>query len=523
MTAPDLIVCGARVHGVDGAEAVCVEGARISAVGSRAGMLALRGPGTRVLDVPRGLVCAGFHDAHAHLVPLAEARLEIDLHGLALDRIRDAVAAAAARETPGRWIVGRGFDPELFRGTGTTARALLDPISKGHPVLLRSHDYHAVALNSAAMSASGFLPAPESFEGGVIDRDSAGEPTGILRETASIPAQALCSDRTPEELSRAAIEASFAFAKAGVTAIHDMSGSRQQAILRALDDTGCLPLDVFATVSPNAVAGLDPETDAAALTRPGIRFRVVGMKAFLDGALGSRTAHLLHPYEGEACHRGVEVVAKEQAVTMAAAAAAAGLPSFFHAIGDAAVRAALDVLSAQRGPEGKRLRHRVEHAQMIADADLPRFAAAGIVASVQPVHLAIDAPLVHRHWGARSREAFPVRRLLDSGAHVAFGSDAPIETEDVVQGIDCAVRRTGRDGTVLHREEAVTAAEAIDAYTTGAAWAAGAEREFGTVRSGGVASLTVLSEDVARHPEALRDARCAATVVRGEVLHEAAR
>ncbi|MCE9635930.1 MAG: amidohydrolase [Planctomycetes bacterium] len=515
-TRPDLIVCGSRVQGVDGCDAVAITGDRITAVGGRAGMLALRGPETLVLDRPRALVCAGFHDAHAHLLPLAEARMEIDLHGLDLGRIRDAVAAAAAKAHPSRWIVGRGFDPELFRASGTTARALLDPVAAKHPVLLRSHDYHAVAMNSAGLLATGFLP-PMPGSVGVIDTDSAGEPTGILRELAAMAASAQCNDRTPEEASRAAIEASFELARAGITALHDMSGSRPHELLRTLDEMGCLPLDVFATLSPQDTA--DPAAVADA-TRPGRRFRVVGMKTFLDGALGSRTAHLLEPYEDDACHRGVEVVSKAQAIEAVTAAAAAGVPSYLHAIGDAAVRTALDVLAATRDPQGRRLRHRIEHAQMIHDADLPRFAASGIVASLQPVHMALDAPLVHRHWGSRSREAFPVRRLLDSGARVAFGSDTPIETFDVAQGLACAVLRTGRDGTVLHAEEAVTVTEAIDAYTSGAAWAAGVERDCGTIRTGALASLTLLSEDVVRHPAALADVRCAATIVRGEVLHE---
>lgn len=499
--APGLIVCGARVHGVPGADAVAVLGDRIAAVGARRDVLALRGPATHVVDRPRALVCAGFHDAHAHLLSLVEARAETDLHGMDVAQIADAVARAAAARPGDRWVVGRGYDPELFRGAETTPRALLDTAAPGRLVLLRSHDWHSVALSGAALERTGFASDPGAAA------------TGVLRETAAAAASVQCADLGDAELARGAIEACFGLARAGITAIHEMSGSRRQRILRELDESGCLPLDVFATLSPEDAAGAET---AHALSRPGDRFRVAGMKAFLDGALGSRTAHLLAPYEGEACHCGVEVVAPDRAREMVAAAAAHGLPSFLHAIGDAAVRSALGAFAAGPG-----LRHRVEHAQMIHDTDLPRFAAQGVAASVQPVHMALDAPLVHRHWGARSHEAFPVRRLLDSGARVAFGSDAPIETFDVLQGIACAVRRTGRDGTPLHPEESVTAAEAIDAYTSGAAWAVSADDEMGTVREGGVASLTLLSEDVAAHPEALADARIAATVVRGRVLHEA--
>lgn len=507
---PSLVVCGARVHGAaDGDDAVAVADGRIAAVGPRRRLLAGRSPATRVLDVAGALVCPGFHDAHAHLAATARARLETDLHGMGLAAIRDAVAAAAAERAPGRWVVGRGFDPELFRCAPTHARDLLDAAAPHHPVLLRSHDYHAVALNTAGLRAAGFAPDPPDVEGGVTDRDDAGRPTGILREVSAFVASAHADDLTPAEVARATIVAAVEMRRAGVTAVHDMSGTRDLATLRALDDAGVLPVDVYATVSPGALGDADSR-------RAGTRLRIAGMKAFLDGALGSRTAHLLAPYEGETCHCGVEVLPRDRTLDAVQSAAALGLPSFLHAIGDAAVRTALDVLSAVAGPGGAALRHRVEHAQMIDDADLPRFAAHGIAASLQPVHIALDAPLVLRHWGARSRRAFPVRRLLDAGACVAFGSDTPIETFDVVAGMRCAVERVGRDGTPLHPEESVTPGEAIDAYTRGAARAAGADAVSGTVATGRIADLTLLSADVVRFPEALADTRVAATVVRGE-------
>jgi predicted amidohydrolase YtcJ len=323
-----------------------------------------------------------------------------------------------------------------------------------------------------------------------------------------------------EDLSVAATAEAVAaaipeFHRAGVTSVHDMSGSRAHPALRALDAADRLPLGVFATVSPG-------EAHVAELRAPGRAFCVVGMKAFLDGALGSRTAHLLEPYEGDACHKGVAVLPPETVREMVRATAAAGLPSFLHAIGDAAVRTALDALEGVSGPDGTSLRHRVEHAQMIHDADLPRFARAGIVASMQPVHMALDAPLVHRHWGARAAEAFPLRRLLDSKAPVAFGSDAPIETCDVLDGIRCAVRRTGRDGTALSPAESVSPAEAIAAYTSGAAWAVGRETSSGALRVGEAADVTLLTEDVAARPESLADARVLATIVRGELVFDGA-
>jgi hypothetical protein len=508
---PDLIVCAARAFRVDGADAVVVKDGRIAAVTTRRVAMASRRPRTRVIDAPRGVVCPGFHDAHAHLVPLGMARREIDLHGLDVEGIVAKVRDAAAGRPPGRWIVGRGFDPDVFRLGAATARAALDAI--GAPVLLRSHDYHSAALNTMGLLRAGFLPRPPEIDGGRVERDADGAPTGVLREMAAFAATSRAEDLTVDELAEAVAAILPELHRAGITAVHDMSGSRAHPPLRALDAAGRLTVEVFATVAPGEAVADD-------LRAPGRSFSVVGMKAFLDGALGSRTAHLLEPYEDDPCHRGVEVLPPQAVRFMVLATAAAGLPSYLHAIGDAAVRTALDALQGVRGPGGAALRHRVEHAQMIHDDDLPRFAAAGIVASMQPVHMALDAHLVHRHWGARSREAFPTRRLLDSGAVVAFGSDAPIETFDVIAGIRCAVGRRGTDGTPLSPDEAVSPAEAIDAYTRGAAWAVGREHDAGALRPGDAAHLTVLTEDVVAHAESLADCAVAATIVGGKVVYD---
>jgi predicted amidohydrolase YtcJ len=510
---PDLIVCGARAFGADGADAVVVRGGRIDAVTTRREALATRGSSTRMIDAPRGLVCPGFHDAHAHLVALGTARREIDLHGLGVAGIAAAVRAAAADRAPGRWLVGRGFDPEVFRLSRAAARAVLDEAAPQTPVVLRSHDYHSAALNTMGLIHAGFLPRTPEIDGGSADRGADGELTGILRETAAFVATTQADDLTTVEFAAAAESVLSEFHRAGVTALHDMSGSRVHAALRSLDGTERLTLDVYATVSPGDAA-------ADSLRARGRALSVVGIKAFLDGALGSRTARLLSPYEGEASHCGTELLPAGAARAAVRAAAAAGLPSFLHAIGDAAVRTALDVLEDVRGPGGAPLPHRVEHAQMVHDDDLPRFARAGIAASMQPVHLALDAPLVHRHWGGRAREAFPARRLLDSGAVVAFGSDAPIETCDVLDGIRCAALRRGRDGTSLSPSEAVTPAEAIAAYTSGAARSLGLADAAGALRPGLPANVTVLTEDIAARPESLADAAVLATIWRGRVVFD---
>ena len=509
-SAPDLIVTADRLFDAGG-NAVAIQNGLISGVGEATSILRSRGPRTRVIEVPGGLVCAGFHDAHAHLAATGLARLEIDLHGLSAADIVAAVRAAAQAREPNRWIVGRGFDPALFPADGTTARVALDDAALVHPVLLRSHDYHCAALNSCGLVRAGFLPVPPTIAGGVIEVDGHGAPTGLTREMAANRASEAADDLTVDERADAIAAVIPDLFRSGLTAVHDMSGSRWQSDLRALDAAGRLGVAVYATVSP-----ADVETEA--LTMPGERLTVTGMKVFLDGALGTRTALLLDAYEDDPTHVGIAVTSRASADECVERAARNGLASYLHAIGDGAVRTALDAVTGVRGPADAPLRHRVEHAQMVHDDDLPRFAEHGVIASVQPVHMAEDAAIVARHWGTRSREAFPLRRLADSGAALAFGSDMPIETFDVLAGVRCAVHRTGRDGTTLHADEALTVGESLRAYTAGAAFAVGAENTLGALRPGMRASLTVLSHDIDRHADALDDVGIALTVVDGEVV-----
>ena len=241
---PDLLVLAAGAFGAPGCDAVVVRDGRIAAVTTRREALAARGPRTRVIDAPRGLLCSGFQDAHAHLVPLARARREIDLHGCGLATIRDAVRAAGARTPAGRWLVGRGFDPEAFRVAGIAPRALLDEAAPGVPVLLRSHDYHSAALNTLGLMRAGFAPSPPEVEGGRVDRDEHGLPNGMLREMAAILATSQTEDLGDDEVAEAVAETLPGLHRAGITCVHDMSGSRAHAPLRILDAGARLSIDL---------------------------------------------------------------------------------------------------------------------------------------------------------------------------------------------------------------------------------------------------------------------------------------
>lgn len=486
-----------------------MQGERIAAMG-RSDTLPIP-TGATVLHLPGSLVCPGFHDSHAHLVHAGRAARELPLAGLGPRQIAESVRRNL--RPGGSWLVGRGVAPQAFRKCTESPRALLDAAAPGMAVLLRAHDHHSAYLSSEALQRTGFLAgAPPGVGPELVVRDADGHPTGLLLEDAAWIAEKRAGRMDADEAA-ADVEALWPeLHRHGITALHDMSGTRDHDVLRRLDDEGRLAVEVLATVYVDDAGNRE-------VCRRGRRMRVVGVKAFLDGALGSRTAWLLEPYENDPAHRGIQTLPAAAAREVAQRAAAHGLPSFLHAIGDAAVRSALDAVRGVLRENGAPLRHRVEHAQMVHDDDIPRFAEQGVVASVQPIHMAEDAPLVHAHWGSRSREAFPLRRLLDSGAVVAFGSDGPIETFDVLAGIAAAVERSGRDGTLLHPEEAVTVQEALAAYTAGAAYAAGVEDEMGAVTPGRLANLTVLDRDIVSDPAALRDCRVAATVVRGDVVY----
>jgi predicted amidohydrolase YtcJ len=268
-----------------------------------------------------------------------------------------------------------------------------------------------------------------------------------------------------------------------------------------------LDLEIFATVSPDDATRRDLPTG-------GRRLHVRGTKVFLDGSLGARSAALLDPYCTMGEHRGYLALDPAALRASVARAAGAGLPSWIHAIGDAAVRSALDACETAPG-----LRHRIEHAQMIHPDDVVRFARLGVVASVQPIHMLEDAHWVHRLWGERSTRAFPLRALIDAGATLAFGSDTPVEAFDVLDGIRAALERTGRHGDALHPEQRLTVGESLRAFTSGAAYAAGCEDELGTVEAGRLASLVLLSHDIAHDAAHLEHCTVAATFVRGRLVH----
>ncbi len=530
----DLLLINARIYTVDPAqpwaEAVACRAGRIVAAGRAADLDALAGPATRRIDCGGRLVLPGLTDAHVHTLAYAIRRRQVSLFGLTnLEAVRERLAAAVAAAAPGEWLLGWGWDSNRWDAPPTAA--LLDAIAPAHPVALARMDMHTWWVNSRALAIAGVTGETPDPPDSAIGRDAAGRPTGLFSEWNAI---ALIERHLPRPdaavlagwLAEAVAEAN----RLGLTGLHDQRVEREGAeslrLFQALRRDGRLTLRVHANVAADTVA------EAAAL---GIQsgfgddnLWLGHVKAFADGAMGSRTAAMLAPYENEPGNSGIVVTSADKLWQTIVAAGEAGFPMSVHAIGDRAVREVLDVMGEWATTRGATARlpmpQRIEHVQLIHPDDLGRPAAHGIVASVQPVHLQSDWRTADRVWGARARTAYAFRSLLDRGTALAFGSDAPVAPLNPLLGIHAAVTRqdeTGQPAGGWYPAERLTVAEAIEGYTLGPARLSGKADRLGSITPGKYADLVVLSDNLfAIEPAAIAEAKVWLTVFDGRVVYE---
>lgn len=483
-------------------EALGVVGDRIVAAGSRSEVEAVLGgfPGRRPrpVDLDGALLLPGFVDCHTHLGGFALRMNFVDLDGAAsleeaLARVRDF----AARVGPGRWVRGGGWNKNLWPGGRFPSRLDLDRVVPSSPVALSSKDGHSWWLNTEALRRAGIGRDTPDPPGGEIERDASGEPTGILKETAGGLVTAALEQPSTEEYAALMGRAMAAANEKGLVGIHDMEGRESLRAFQALLAAGGLALRVWMYLPGELLPSLGDLGLESGFGGPWLR--IAGVKAFLDGALGSQTADMLEPYVGSGA-RGIETMTTEAFTDLVGRASAARLAVAVHAIGDRANRKALDAFEAHAATWRKAgLRHRIEHVQLLHPDDLPRLGRLGVVASMQPIHAPSDRDMADRYWGPdRVRTAYAWRSLVRTGARLAFGSDVPVESCDPLKGLYAAVTRRHPDEPgrePWHAEEALTPYEAVKAYTVGAAWAVGAEAERGTLEPGKLADLVILSED----------------------------
>lgn len=503
------------------AEAALVRDGRFAVVGSRAACEAAARRGA--VTVEAGGAVPGLADAHGHLALLGRWRRELRLGDAADAEACAARAAAGARgQAPGSWVRGSGWDQNRWPGRALPTAAILSRAAPAHPVALERVDGHALWVNAAALAAAGIDARTPDPPGGRILRGAAGEPSGVLLDAA----QDLVLRRIPPpgraELEAAVVAALDHLAGLGLTSVHDAGvGPEVLAVLRRLAADDRLPLRVEAMLDGGAPLPELREVMAEARAAPAVgRLSVHAVKLFADGALGSRGAALEEDYADDPGNRGLLLLDPGELAARVRAVVAAGLQPAVHAIGDRAVSATLDALeAAARAADLRPLRPRVEHLEVVLPRHLPRLAALGAVASMQPAQLASDGPWLAARLGAgsaRLRGAFAWRSVARAGIPLAFGSDFPVEDADPRAGLAAAEARAAPGAAPFVPEEALDRAAALAAFTRGAAFACFAERRRGTVREGMDADLTLFAADVlACGTEALRALPITGVVVGG--------
>ncbi len=531
----DLVLRNAVVHTVDPkrprAEAVAVRGNRIVAVGSNADVQPFVGSRTSVHDLAGRTVVPGFDDSHAHFRGIGFARLDVDLVGTrSYAEVVERVAATLKGRPRGEWIRGRGWHegkwdspaPGAVRGFPT--HAALSAISPENPVVLERADGHAVLANARAMALEGISRETKAPEGGEIIRDSGGEPTGVFVDNA----QSLIEppERSPGEVRRAIELATDECLAKGVTSLTD-AGAETDAIALYREAAAAGKLRVRLYVMAAGLATMRamgrPEIGS-----PGSFLTVRAVKMYADGALGSRGAALLEPYSDDPGNSGLLVTPPAEILETARFALAHGFQVGTHAIGDRANRVVLDAYekALAEHPEVKDPRFRIEHAQVLDAADIPRFGKLGVLAAIQGIHCPSDRPWAPKRLGeARVKEgAYAWRKLLDAGARIMNGTDAPVEDVSPIQNFHATVTRQDANGQPpggFDPDQKLTRPEALRTMTLDPAYGSFAEGERGSIEVGKLADLVVLSQDILSVPDdALMKTEVLATVVDGKLLYE---
>jgi predicted amidohydrolase YtcJ len=514
------------------AEAIAIRGDRIVFVGRAVDSRAYRGPKTQVMDLRGSTVLPGLVDSHTHVVGLGEAQSQVDLVGVTTEAEAVERVAAFARSVPkGQWIIGRGWDEGAWANRYPTTKLLSERVPD-HPVILTGLHSFAAWANRLALEHAGITRTTAPPEGGEIVKDSGGEPTGIVLNRAT----SLLSDAVPtptDDQYKAYVLAGLTrMARDGYVAVHEAGADRRlMNAFQSLDAEGRLPVRVYAMLSARDV-DLCREWQRRGPDRDNVRMLTTrSVKAFYDGALGSRGARLLDDYSDRPGHRGVSGQGYGFDQTLAADMMKAGFQIAIHAIGDAGNRETLDFIeSVQSAQPGTRTgRHRIEHAQVLHPADVPRFARLGVIASMEPPHCVEDKTWAEARLGpVRVKGAYAWRTLRKAGARLAFNSDLTGSDHDIFYGLHAAITR--RDKALQppggwYPEERMTPEEAVRGYTVWNAYAASWEKETGVLAPGRWADITVMDLDPlvvgASDPGKLLRGSILATIVAGRVAYAA--
>ena len=527
----DLVLSGGVVITLDStrprATAVAVRDGRVVAVGDEALVKPFIGRTTKRIDLAGRAVVPGLTDAHVHVEGLGTSLESLDLVGATtLDEALRRVRARARRLRPGEWLLGRGWDQNDWPGQQFPTAAQLDRVSAGHPVYLTRVDGHAGWTDTKALRLAGIDAKTPDPPGGRVIRDDSGAATGVLIDTA----QALVTSKIPpppRAVRKRRLAAGLqACARAGLTSVHDAGvGLEVVGLYKELLREKPLPVRVYVMLrGPGEFlakgATLKPEVGLG----DGL-LTIRAIKVVADGALGSRGALLLAPYSDEPGTKGLLTVDEDEFRRLLTRAIAQGFQVNTHAIGDGANRFVLDAYEkAFGGYDGSRYRFRIEHAQVVAPADVPRFKSLGVIPSMQPTHCTSDMYWAEARLGPeRAKGAYLWKTFLEQGVPIAGGSDAPVEKVAVLPGLYAAVTRQDAKGWPpggWHPEERVTIDEALGMFSRHAAFAAFEEHDRGAIMVGRRADLTVLTRDVTAVPPAdILATKVSLTIVGGRIVH----
>lgn len=517
------IYANATFHTLDDARpratALACDGEEIVAIGELDEVRALARPGATKVDLNGGFVVPGPTDAHIHLASYARQLHWVNLReSTSVEDAARRVGRHAAGIEGDRWILGGRWDFNWWQPPVPPDRRPLDATCPDRPAALESRDGHSVWVNGEALRRLGTDRDTPDPAGGEIVRDDTGEPTGLLREAAVSAVRQRTEAESVDQLPLLLQEAFGHMLASGLTGVHDLDGEDARAAYERLHDGGALPIRVYKSIPCSA---LDDAIAAGRRTGDGDSWLRTGpVKVFTDGALGSHTAAMLMPYAGEPANTGIEVTRPDALREIVRRACRARIGVAAHAIGDKANRTVLDTFMAAReeGPaEG--LRFRIEHAQHLSPADLPRLARADVVASMQPVHCTSDIATAEEILAGHDVLSYAWGDVARSGASLAFGSDAPVEDPSPLAGIHAAITRRRPDGTPQggwQPDQRVDVERALLAYTVGSAYASGEEGVKGRLRPGMLADFVVLPADpFDLPPDELLSLQVEATIVGG--------
>jgi predicted amidohydrolase YtcJ len=535
----DLVVHHAIVYTVGAparAEALAVRGDRLIYVGGNDAALALRGPATQVIDAAGRAILPGLHDAHGHVLGLGAQLQELDLRGTtSLAEVVTRVAERARASAPDAWIIGRGWDQNDWPVKAWPSHAALEAAAPGRRVWLTRIDGHAGLASARALREAGLTAASRDPEGGRIIRDARGEPEGVLVDRALDAVTRRIPEPTPAEIDALLLRADAELQRLGLTSVHDAGiDEAVAAAYQRLVAAGRLRTRVHAMLRL-PLDRLRPFFARGPIVDAGGRLSIRAIKISADGALGSRGAALLQPYDDEPSTSGFLTTSESDLYAMTRAAAEAGFQTCVHAIGDRANRVVMDTFARvdREVPGARALRNRNEHAQILDAAEIPRFAALGVVASMQPTHATSDMPWVPARIGAARTAAGAYRwqTLLRSGARLASGSDFPVEDPNPIGGFYAAVTRQappkageadGQPPGGWMPEERLSREQALRSFTLDAAHAAHQEARSGSLEVGKLADFVMLSRDIMQvPPREIPATTVVLTVSGGAITHDA--